>query len=79
MYKLVILNGNKRTEYPSFELAFKAMYQYVKDSLINGGMSWQELETMIWIEKPDWMLIMFYDARDYAYEIGLMKDGELTN
>jgi hypothetical protein len=66
--------------YNTFAQAFKEMYNKTKKDISEGNMSWQVLETMVWIEEKGRSLpIMFYDARDLAHEQGLMDDkGNLT-
>jgi hypothetical protein len=40
------------------------------------GLSWQGLETTVWIKHRHGKPISFYDARDKAHEIGLLKNGK---
>jgi len=68
--------------YPSFVDAFTEMYKQVKKCL-EEGYSWQALETMNWIEitnEEDVIVSVmeFYDAKDFACNIGLLTDGKLT-
>lgn len=64
------------SEYDTFEAAFIALYRKLKIDLLK-GMSWQVLETTIWIEK-DGTPINFYDSRDRACRCNLLVDGELN-
>ena len=54
----------------TFMEAWNDMYEWVKRQLDSGGMSYQVLETTIWIEFTDAtgckLPIYFYDARDRA-------------
>jgi hypothetical protein len=56
----------------SFMEAWDAMYQYVKRLMEAGQMSYQVLETSIWIEQAGFprLPIFFYDARDRALDEG---------
>jgi hypothetical protein len=74
-----MMQGFEPIESEDFKGAFRAMFYYVKNAL-ERGMSWQELETAIWIETPTngAAPICFYDARDIACEAGWLVDGELT-
>lgn len=85
-YKFIcLLQGSDRTlirkdeekECSSFEEAFTKMFNYVNGRLDTSNMSYQELETAIWIESPDGLPIFFYDARDLAIKIGILVDGKL--
>jgi|WetSurMetagenome_2_1015567.scaffolds.fasta_scaffold1166173_1 hypothetical protein len=61
--------------YDTFVEAFKEMYNKVKKDISEGEMSWQVLETMVWIEeKGRRNPIMFYEARDLAHENGFIDD-----
>jgi hypothetical protein len=53
---------------PSFMEAWQDMYTWVKKQLDAGQMSYQVLETAIWIEQQGEVKspILFYDARDLA-------------
>jgi len=65
--------------YKTFEEAFIALYKKLKEDMEGPGMSWQLLETAVWIEEPGMMgPTMFYEARDRACTMGLLKDGELN-
>ena len=65
--------------FKTFEEAFVALYRRLKKDLEGPGMSYQLLETAIWIESPKSMgPIMFYDARDSACRRGLLVNGELN-
>jgi hypothetical protein len=75
--------ANFEQSFDNFYDAFKVFYEKVKE-MISGGSSWQVLETMVWIEyvstTPKLKLpMMFYEARDLAYDIGLLIDkGEIV-
>lgn len=69
--------GFNRVERASFKEAFTDMFKWVDNLLKSGGMSYQVLETAIWIERSGRDPLFFYDARDLAYEIGVMVDGKL--
>ncbi len=60
----------------SFKEAFTAMFNWVQKHLNGEGLSYQVLETAIWIEingRP----LYFYDARDRAIDENILKDGKL--
>lgn len=70
--------GNKVSEHAAFGEAFKAFFEAVK-AMLRGGTSWQVLETACYIEgvfeAEDKTLrspLYFYDARDFAYDRGLL-------
>jgi len=70
----------KTGRYKTFEAAFIDLYDRLKAALDDEdvGMSYQMLETAIWIEADVLQLpIMFYDARDIACTSGLLVDGEI--
>jgi phage-related protein len=49
----------------------------IKES-VSQGTAWQVLETMHWIQENNNEPLLFYDARDKAYKLGLLeKDGKL--
>lgn len=78
MYKLTYVL-EKAGEYKTFEEAFTELYRRLNIDLENDNMSYQVLETMIWIEVPNSMSpMLFYDARDHACRIGLLKDGKIN-
>jgi len=54
----------------TFEGAWRAMYKWVRDRM--DGLTFQALETSIWIESTSGTPMFFYDARDLAIEMGLM-------
>lgn len=75
-----LVSGHERIPRKSYAEAFRDMYNYIEDALKEEGLSFQVLETALWIEcnnipeRPlDW-----YMARDVAYELGIMKDGKLV-
>lgn len=66
-------------KYKTFEDAFIALYNRLNKDMEGPGMSWQLLETAVWIMEPGEDLpTMFYDARDRACRMGLIKDGKLN-
>lgn len=77
-YTFVSLDGTPRMERKTFKEAFTDMFKWVDDLLQKGQMSYQVLETAIWIEVTSGQPIMFYDARDLACEMGILKDGKLV-
>jgi hypothetical protein len=65
--------------YKTFEEAFIALYNRLTKDMEGPGMSWQLLETAVWIMEPGEDLpTMFYEARDRACRMGLLKDGSLN-
>ena len=65
-------------KYETFEEAFKVFYKCVKH-MVEGGVAWQVLESYCWMKSSGPGLpLMWYDARDEAYDMGLMTDGQLT-
>ena len=67
----------------TFTEAFKSFFQEVK-TLVSGGAALQILETWCWIEieygspEKGKAMMNFYQARDFAYAIGLLREeGEL--
>ena len=79
MYKLTY-GLVKVGEYKTFDECFIELYNRLQKDLDGPqGMSYQFLETMIWIETPFSSLpVMFYDARDMACTKGLLVDGKLN-
>lgn len=78
MYKLTYALS-KVGNYETFEEAFVELYNRLMKDMEGPGMSWQLLETAIWIEEPDLIgPTMFYEARDKACKMGLLKDGQLN-
>jgi len=81
--KFVVCVGNDiPPEHPTFEAAFVAFFNEVK-AMIKRGMSLQVLETACWIEgifesevngKITKAPLYFYDARDFAHEVGLLVE-----
>jgi hypothetical protein len=61
-----VMAGDNPVESEDFMGAWNAMYQWVKKLLDAGEMTYQVLETAIWIEPPTGVPIFFYDARDRA-------------
>ena len=64
--------------YKSFSKTFMELYKRLNSDL-KEGMSWQFLETTIWIKKVGTTSpIMFHEARDRACRIGLLIDGKIN-
>ena len=77
MFK-VMYNFKTVGKYKTFSESFTKLYNQLVEDLKKGA-SYQFLETAIWIESPfSKDPIMFYEARDIACNIGLLKDGELN-
>lgn len=67
------LDGKTYPKHNSFMAAWLDMYEYVNALLKSGNMTYQVLETAIWIELNDDMNkkpLYFYDARDRAIDDG---------
>lgn len=65
-------------KYKNFSDAFIELYKKLKEDL-KQGISYMLLENAIWIKSPfSDHPIMFYEARDIACNIGLLKDGVLN-
>lgn len=79
MYKLTY-GLQKIGDYKNFKEAFIELYNRLqKDLNDEGGMSYQFLETAIWIEVPHSVTpLFFYEARDHACRIGLLQNGKLV-
>lgn len=77
MFK-VMIEGKEVGSFRSFVEAFRAMFDRVEE-MITRGTSWQMLETTCWIEKDGRYALGFYDARDLAYSMGLLKAGKLQD
>jgi hypothetical protein len=71
-----LLEGDKPVNCSSFKEAFAVMYQWVTAKL-KTGLSYQALETAIWIETEKGPLF-FYDARDKAIADEILVDGKLV-
>lgn len=72
-FQFQTLTGKKYPTHKTFMEAWNDMYEYVNERLVAGTMSYQELETGLWIEttKKNFQLpILFYDARDRAIAEG---------
>jgi hypothetical protein len=73
--------ANDRIDFDTFVDAFKELYRRLKEDLAKGNMTYQVMETFIWIEfrfADREYPMMFYPARDFACNIGLLNDGELV-
>ncbi len=79
--KFVVCVGNDiPPEHPTFEAAFAVFFERVK-ALVGEGASWQVIETACWIEgifeseitgKVSRAPLYFYDAKDFAYNVGIL-------
>ena len=82
MYKFTCLEEgyeDQGVNRETFAEAFADMYRYVTKLVDGGYCSWQVLETWHWIETPSRIPIFWYDARDRAYDEGIMEDGNLMS
>jgi uncharacterized protein YgbK (DUF1537 family) len=61
-----LLQGDKPVVADDFAGAWKAMEAWVRKQLETTQLSYQVLETTIWLENPAGIPIFFYDARDRA-------------
>jgi len=78
MYELTYALSRVGT-YNTFAEAFIALYHKLKADMEGPGMSFQLLETAVWIEEPDVVgPTMFYEARDRACHMGILVNGELN-
>ena len=76
MYEANYINNTKN--FYRFEDALKWIYKKLKKDVNN--MSYQCLETMIWIvDKANGNYWNWYNMRDFGHEIGILKDGKLVN
>jgi hypothetical protein len=77
MFKITFNLEQLEKNYETFEDAFIDFYYMIKES-VSQGTAWQVLETMHWIQENNNEPLLFYDARDKAYKLGLLeKDGKL--
>jgi hypothetical protein len=70
MFQFVTLTQKNAQTHDNFMAAWKDMYVWVKDLIDRNEMSYQVLETAIWIEQNGKDPIFFYDARDKAIDEG---------
>ena len=68
--------------YPTFEEAFVAFFRAIVE-MVSRGTSYQALETFCWIEgtfeidgKSVSAPLYYYDARDFAYDAGILVEVE---
>jgi hypothetical protein len=76
-FKLFVFED--KGEFSSFKEACKVMMEEVRKALEGGGMSWQALESFIWIEEMGNSVVVawdFYACRDWACNQGMMEDGK---
>lgn len=74
-YQFQIMSDRKPLR-ASFMEAWNDMYEWVNEQLASGGMAYQILESAIWIETNEGghkHPVMFYEARDRAYNEGWKK------
>jgi hypothetical protein len=76
MFKLVY-SMEPCGEFPTFEEAFIELYKRLSKDL-EEGTSCLLVEQTIWIEEDNEGPMMFYEARDYACNIGLLVNGKLN-
>lgn len=80
MFEVRVINTKLNCN--SFEEAFKKLYELLTDLLNNKKqqLSIQALDTIVWIHNNKTQEhFNFYQARDLAYKLNLMKDGKLVN
>ena len=76
MYKLVYELKSLGT-FETFSEAFKVIYNAIKKEKV---LSWQMLETTIWIEQIGTPFIYpFYEARDMMCRMGFLVNGKWVN
>ena len=75
----VVINLKTVGKYPTFDEAFKVFYTTINNMIKRNSMPLQLLETACWIEPSNSLPYLFYEARDKAYEKGLLKDGKLVD
>jgi hypothetical protein len=66
----------EKEELPTFKAAAERMLKRVNKEIGKGQLSWQILETAVWIEPigGDMPPIMFYTVRDIASECGWINE-----
>jgi len=74
MYKVTIALKDVGTR-SNFADAFRLFWEEVM-KMLKEGSSWQVLETACWIDNNG-KVLHFYEARDLAYDLGVLRDGEL--
>jgi hypothetical protein len=78
-YRFISLEtGFKPVDRDTFKEAFADMFKWVKNLLDKNQMTYQILETVIWIETPTGAHLPFYSARDMAIKEGFLVDGKLV-
>lgn len=79
MYE-VIISFEHVGKYESFKEAAIKFFEGIK-AVLDKGASWQWLETMNFLVRTSpgesEGVMLFYDARDFACNIGLLKNGEI--
>lgn len=71
----VTVGLEKKGCFDNFFDAFKLFFEEIMEMFKSQGMAYQVLETMCWIQiqgSTSTVPIMFYDARDLAYESGIL-------
>jgi len=76
---ILVKSINEKENFNEFKDACKSLIDYVKIRM-DEGMTWMELETMIWIEQetkvgePMRVPMMFYDVRDFCFGAGWLDE-----
>lgn len=68
-----LMQGDKPQEADTFEQAWSLMETWVKTKQAKEPLSWQVLETAVWLETPHGSPMFFPTARDMAHDKGLIK------
>jgi len=71
----VTFNLNRVGEYPTLKAAFKKLYDEIRAALDAHTFTYQQLETMCWIQEGQNVPVYFYDLRDHACQQGWLKGG----
>lgn len=75
-----IVNLEEGGPFSTFKEAYKDFVTRIKKAVEDGGMALLFLEQACWIEAEFLdakVPLSFYNVQDFAYKVGLMKDGEL--
>ena len=66
--------------YNTFPEAFKVIYDKITLLFSEGKkLSWQVLETTVWIETPEQIPVYFPEARDRMCQVGYLVNGKWVN
>lgn len=71
-----LIEGHEPITRHSFKEAAKDMMEYVRNLLAGEGVSFQVLETGLWIVQPTRQPLYFYEVRDIACEAGWLVNGK---